>query len=294
MNSFVFVSVLVLITAVIILIADRIIVLNALDDISVQLENILNSDTNARLFVSCRSRKVRRFAAKLNGRIEDMRRKDLDLRNRNNEISSAITNAAHDMRTPITAISGYLELLEHEELDENSKRYVGIVGERTKTLRKLTEELFDYSLVSSEESKVILSQVSLKGEIETAVAAYYAALKDRNIEPVIDLPSSPVIKELDRELLQRIIGNIISNAVRYSDGDLRIELDESGKMSFSNSASGLSETEVGRLFERFYTVSDARTGHGLGLSIAKLLTEKMGGKISASYADCRLIITIQF
>lgn len=94
--------------------------------------------------------------------------------------------------------------------------------------------------------------------------------------------------------MNRIFSNILSNALKYSDGDLRVTMDESGVITFSNSANSLDPVTVGRLFDRFYTVETAHNSTGLGLSIAKLLTERMGGTIRANYQDGNLNITVSF
>ena len=102
------------------------------------------------------------------------------------------------------------------------------------------------------------------------------------------------MRELDPEALGRVFSNVISNAVKYSDGDLKVEMTPDCLITFSNSAKELNAVTVGRLFDRFYTVAANRGSTGLGLSIAKLLTEKMGGAISADFRDGRLYIVIRF
>lgn len=92
----------------------------------------------------------------------------------------------------------------------------------------------------------------------------------------------------------RIFSNILSNALKYSDGDLEITLNDSGKIIFTNTAKGLDEIQVGKIFDRFYTVENARTSTGLGLSIAKSLAERMSGKIYASYGNEKLSIIVDF
>ena len=110
----------------------------------------------------------------------------------------------------------------------------------------------------------------------------------------ISLPDSVIIRSLDKSALSRIFGNIISNAVKYSDGDFSVTMTDAGEITFSNTASELSSVDVGKLFDRFYTVDSARKSTGLGLSIAKLLTERMGGCISADYKGNTLSITFSF
>jgi signal transduction histidine kinase len=108
------------------------------------------------------------------------------------------------------------------------------------------------------------------------------------------MPECKIQRRLDRRALSRIFGNIIDNAIKYSDGSLEITLSEAGEIDFTNSASQLDEIQVGRLFDRFYTVEAAKKSTGLGLSIAKALTEQMNGTISAHYLGGKLNIHIVF
>ena len=110
----------------------------------------------------------------------------------------------------------------------------------------------------------------------------------------IELPDDPVKRALDSGALHRIFDNILSNAAKYSDGDLSVTLSPDGTAVFSNLARKLGRVQAERLFERFFTVESARGSTGLGLSIAKQLTERMNGSISANYADARLHICVHF
>ena len=97
----------------------------------------------------------------------------------------------------------------------------------------------------------------------------------------------------DRSALNRIFSNLLSNAVKYSSGDLKITLKENGEITFENTAETLDEVQVGRLFDRFYTVEDAGKSTGLGLAISRTLTEQMGGTAEAEYKDGRLVIVLK-
>ncbi len=122
----------------------------------------------------------------------------------------------------------------------------------------------------------------------------YLLVLRRSIREVAEEPEEKIVRKLDAAALRRIFDNILSNAVKYADGDLAVTLLPDGAVTFSNSAQALSRVQAERLFDRFYTVEAARDSTGLGLSIAKLLTEKMGGTISADYADGRLRIRTVF
>ena len=109
-----------------------------------------------------------------------------------------------------------------------------------------------------------------------------------------NLTEEPVWRQLDAGAVNRIFSNIISNALKYSDGDLSVVMEPDGSITFSNTSQALNTVAVGKLFDRFYTVETSRNSTGLGLSIAKILTERMGGSISANYFDEKLYITITF
>ena len=210
------------------------------------------------------------------------------------ELKNAVTNIAHDLRTPLTAISGYLELMEDQSDHEKVNDYLEIVRERTDALKRLTEELFRYSLYASSDEELIPASLSLNSQLEIALAGAYGMLTEQGITPVIHMPREAVTRNLNEDALQRIFGNILSNAAKYSEGDLKISLQENGTVTFANRAPHLSEVEAGKMFDRFYTVENARGSTGLGLSIAKLLTEKMGGSIRADWIQGMLVITLCF
>ena len=189
-------------------------------------------------------------------------------------------NISHDLRTPLTAISGYLQLLQGQDLPPDTRRYLEQIGGRTQAMKRLTEELFRYSVVVSEEN-LARELVDLRRAVEEALLSFYGALEGRGIEPQVRLPETPVIRQLDPAAVNRVLGNILTNALKYSAGDLEVTLEESGRLTFSNSAPGLDPVAAGRLFDRFYTVEAARNSTGLGLSIAKELTQRMGGSIGA-------------
>lgn len=254
----------------------------------------LTTDTNTVISVSSNDKEIRKLAKNINSQLKILREERLKYQQGNTELKTAVTNISHDLRTPLTAICGYLELLKNEEKSADIERYLDIIENRTETLKLLTEELFRYSLIISQDDEIKNEEVSLNNILEESIAAYYGALKEKNITPAVTLTDKKIVRNLDKTALSRIFGNILSNVVKYSDGDLEIVLNDFGEITFSNTAAGLDETQVAKLFDRFYTVEDARTSTGLGLSIARTLVEKMGGQISAAYSKLRLTINIKF
>ena len=265
-----------------------------LENISSQLSEILKGDTNALITVSTNNKSIKETALTLNEKIRELRKTELQLKSKNDELRTAITNISHDLRTPLTAICGYLDLLKSEEKSDEVDRCLGIIENRTEALKQLTEEFFKYSLVAFEEEKLKIEEISVNSALEESVAAFYGAFKEKEIEPRISITERKITRSLDKSALLRIFANILSNALKYSDGDLEIILNDSGKIIFTNTATGLDEIQVGKIFDRFYTVENARTSTGLGLSIAKSLAERMGGKISASYSNQKLSVIVDF
>ena len=254
----------------------------------------LITDTNTLIDISCRDKYMRHLANSINIQLRRLRAEHHRFYQGDMELRNAVTNISHDLRTPLTAICGYLDLLEQEEKSETVARYIGVIRNRAEMLAQLTEELFRYSVILSSENDKVIEPVVLNSVLEESIAAFYTALNERKITPVIQMPRHSVVRTVDRSALARVFSNLLNNAIKYSDGDLDITLSESGEIIFSNTASELNDVQVGKLFDRFYTVEAARKSTGLGLAIARTLIEQMNGTIKAQYENNRLSICISF
>ena len=254
----------------------------------------LKSDTNTLLTLSGNDESIRALAADINKALKELRRQRLRFEQGDAELKNAITSISHDLRTPLTAISGYLDLLEREETSNEAGRYIGIIANRIEVLKQLANELFKYSVITSPDYNLTMEWVSLNAVLEESVAGYYAALQKKGIVPEISMPTTAVYRTVNRAALSRTFSNLIGNAIKYSNGDLNITLKETGEIVFSNTAPELSEVQVERLFDRFYTVQTAGKSTGLGLSISRILTEQMNGRITADFHNGKLSISIQF
>lgn len=252
----------------------------------------LITDTNTPITLSSRDKDMCALGNDINLSLSRLRSEQHRYEYGNSELQRAITNISHDLRTPLTAIYGYLELLEKEPLTPAAMQYIRILHERTETLTSLTEELFQYSVVFSGEQELSLTLTSVNSVLEESIAAFYTTLQEKGITPTIFLPEMPVLRILDHTALSRVFANLLSNAIKYSAGDLEISLSESGELLFANSSKDLNSIQIEKLFDRFYTVETVQNSTGLGLSIARTLIEKMHGTISASYEKGRLMIYI--
>ena len=253
----------------------------------------LKTDTNILIDISSRDKNRRELADRINTELRLLRKERRCYQQGDQELKDSVTNISHDLRTPLTAICGYLNLLKHEEKSAAVDEYLAQVQNRVDVMISLTEEMFRYSIAASsyELKRERINVVSVLGE---SLLSFYGMMQEKGIQPVIAMPEEPVWRMLDVSALNRIFSNIISNALKHSDGDLFVDMKENGTITFSNTAQTLNSVIVGRLFERFYTVGTNYYSTGLGLSIAKLLTERMGGQISAEYKGEMLYITVQF
>lgn len=266
---------------------------HALREIADELDEKLHTDTNTLISLSAGDRTARALAARLNGQLCALRAERLRLQQGDAALRTDIANVCHDLRTPLTAVCGYLDLLAREEHTAQAERYLAILRERTGALRSLTEEMLRYTIASSTAEQLKREPVCLNDVLHESLAGLYAVLTGRGVEPTVDLPQERVVRELDRAALRRVLDNILNNAARYSDGDLAICLTASGEMTFENGAKGLDRVQTERLFDRFFTVQSAGGSTGLGLSIARLLTERMGGQIAADYRAGRLCVRVR-
>ncbi len=264
----------------------------AANEIRIAFAEKLKTDTNTLISISSNDTSMRNLANDLNLQLRELRAQRHRYVQGDLELKNAVTTISHDLRTPLTAISAYLDLLEQAKIGETAHRYVKILKNRTQALGQLTEELFQYSILIAPKQHVPDQLLAINGILEESILGYYAALQERKITPTIHMTEQRVVRSVDRAALARAFSNILSNAVKYSDGDLEITLTESGKILFVNTASRLSQIQVERLFDRFYVVEDGTNATGLGLSIARTLVEHMGGTVTAQYDAQRLTICV--
>ena len=261
-------------------------------DIACQFKEKLGEDTNTVITLQTADKDMRLLTSELNDQMKTLRAEHNRYVCGDAELKAAITNISHDLRTPLTAISGYLEVMKKTEKPEQIEKYLDIIEGRTDLMKQLTEELFRYSVILSSDSNADTEEVDVGRVLEDCIMGCYAALTEKGITPVIELTEEKVIRTVNKSALSRVFNNLLNNAMKYSDGDLYISFSPSGEAVFSNTASGLTTVQVERLFDRFYTVQAARNSTGLGLSIARTFIEQMNGTISAKLNGDKLIITI--
>ena len=260
----------------------------SIKEIRIDLKEILKSDTNNLIRISTNDKDIKELAKDLNVELKNLREQRLQYENGNQELKKTITNISHDIRTPLTAISGYIDLMKEDKKEE----YLKIVERKTNDLISLTENLFDYAKIVDIGEEMAKDNCCINEILEEALVNYYTILKEKNIIPEIKISSKKIYRTINKNTLIRVFENILSNVSKYSNGNFKVMLEDSGKIIFSNKATSLDATTVEKIFNRYFTVENAKKSNGLGLSIAKQLIELNGGNITAKYVKENLIIEI--
>ena len=216
------------------------------------------------------------------------------------ELRASISNMSHDLRTPLTSIMGYLQMIKSEKPSEaDKKEYMDIVEKRTKSLQKLISSFYDLSRIEGNEYNFNYKKVNLSNVLCENIAVFYNDFINNNIEPVIEIEEG--IKEIisDEGAITRIFSNLIANMIKHGENYVKISLKQENNIiitEFTNKATGLTQENVDKLFNRFYTVDNSRSDRntGLGLYITKVLVEKLGYNITAKLENENLKIKISW
>ena len=268
-------------------------IINSLKEIEISLEQILKEDTNNLITISTSDKDIRKIAQILNKNLQDLRKQRLQYENGNQELKRTITNISHDIRTPLTGIIGYMDLIKEETDEHKKQKYLEIIERKANDLTLLTEQLFNYSKTMDTPTHIKKETYCINEIIEETLVSFYSIFKANNIVPEIDICKEKIYKNIDKNTMTRVFENILSNVSKYSDGNFKVKLEDDGKITFSNKAESLDATTVQKIFDRYFTVENAKKSTGIGLSIAIQLIELNGGKILAKYQNGDLIIEIE-
>jgi len=284
------------ITSLLLLIAvvKLIVMKRSLSQVTEQFKEITSTDTNTVISVNSRDKDIRRLADELNKVLVDVRKAYLRYNEGDMEMKMSITNISHDLRTPLTAILGRLELIRDSEKSEEVEEALEIIENRARYMKELTEELFEYSVILSSDEEPVKEDVMLNMLLEDSLLNHYGALTSAGIEPEVDICEEKIIRKVNKQQIDRVFSNLMSNAIKYSKGDLKITLTSDGKVIFANKAPDLTPVEVEKLFNRFYTVQTARNSTGLGLAIARKFVTENGGSVDAVLIDGVLNFILSF
>lgn len=267
---------------------------NSIKEIEQSFSNILKEDTNSLITISSSDKDLKTLAIKLNKNLIELRKQKLYYQNGNKKLKNIITNISHDLRTPLTALKGYLDLIGQGKLSNNQKKDLKIVEKKANELTELTIQLFEFSRIIDSDISIQKESCCINEVLEETLVSFYNIFKEKNIIPTISICDKKINKIVNRISLIRIFENILSNVSKYSNGDFKVTMNENGIISFSNKAKLLDATTVQKIFDRYFSVENANESSGIGLSIAKQLVELNNGSIHAKYIKDTLFIEIYF
>ena len=267
-----------------------------LNSLSAQLRKRLEENSRSYLHVTLLDRSVSRLASEMNKCfMQDDQAKQI-LEREEKQFRETIANISHDLRTPLTSIKGFLQLLEREEPTEAQRKRLNVIRKHANELGDLIEHFFEYSYLLSNDSDMNYERFCLTDETAECIAAAVPQLEEKNIEVHIG-QFSRVLVTADREKTVRIIQNLVRNCIHHSAGDINVDVSESeelARLTISNPVLNPSSLQPERLFDRFYTAEKSRRkSTGLGLSIVRLLAEQMNGRAYASLDGNMLSITVE-
>ena len=283
----------ILVLICVILVVKLYLIKHSIKEIKNGFTDVLESDTNNIITISSSDKDIKNLTINLNNNLSELRGQKLQYKNGNQELKKIITNISHDLRTPLTAIKGYVDLIEQEKLSNNQKKYLKVIQKKSNELTELTGQLFEYTKLMDIDVKIKKEECCINEILEETLVSYYSIFKEQNIIPNISICSTKVYKIVNKISIIRVFENILSNVIKYSNGDLKVEMQENGTITFSNKATFLDETTVQKIFDRYFSVENAKESTGIGLSIAKQLVELNNGSIKAEYVNGYLIIEIK-
>lgn len=271
------------------------------DELTDNIEDQVSGKTQIPVTLSTSDPHARKAAETINRELKNLDKARNEYLDGNRKVAEAVTGISHDIRTPLTAINSYLDLMADETDEELKAQYLERIKSRTLSLSDLADELFKYSTSTDPErypvqaESVFSEPIDICRTLEECMLSFYAAFKKKGIEPDIEIPDEPVYVLCDKKSANRIFENIISNAIKYANNDLKVELDTKGKVIFSNPAPDLTPVSAAKLFDRYFTVNEGNASStGLGFSIAKELITRNGGTIEADLIDGVLRIIVSF
>ncbi len=259
-----------------------------------QLNQVNSHKTEKKIDLTFFDKNLEKLAIEINRQIDQTKLATGEKRRTENELKQAIANISHDIRTPMTSIIGYLQLLESDKLSvEDQKEYVAVVKNGALRLKVLLEDFFELSIIESTDYPLKIEQIQLNKLVQEVLVGFYEEFNQCQLEPIVQIPEGELIIKADSSAVKRVLENLLSNAIRHSRGNVTICLvrcQTSVELVISNPENQMSDKTLSLLFDRFYKADKTRTGKGtgLGLPIAKSLMVKMNGNLTAELKDGQL------
>lgn len=272
--------------ASIVLIIVIILIVRQINEICRRLAFIRTHKTNMRLNSDTPFRSMGRLVDEMNAFLEETAEERMRIERESRGLKDSLTGISHDIRTPLTSLSGYFQLLTETEDAEERARYYGIIKARIGSLEAMLEELFTYTKLQNSDYRVEMSSINFTQCAIDTMLAFYGQFAERGIRPAVDIEETPAYIYGNEEAVSRVLQNIVKNVLVHGTGDVSVSLRQhDGNVIFkcSNRCEAPEEIDIEGVFTKFYKADSARkdTSTGLGLTIASELAGRLGGRMQA-------------
>ncbi|MGL5068013.1 MAG: sensor histidine kinase [Sarcina sp.] len=233
------------------------------------------------------SKEIKSLVIKINKKISDKDNIIIEHKNNEKKLKDAISNISHDIRTPLTSILGYIQIIQK---NNGSDKHIAIIAKRSESLYKLVEEFFELSLIDSGNTPINIEKFNIENLLTNILISSYEQISKKNLELQVDIEPNEYNLYSDEGIVERILTNLMQNLIRYSNSYASIKLSREAKKTIliiANDGNTLSNAEVQNVFDRFYKVDKSRNsvGSGLGLAIVKELACKIDIKVFVRAID---------
>lgn len=289
----------VLAVAVAVLAVRTVVMRREIRSMSRQLEDLSAGRSEKKISLTLVDARLNKLATQINENMELQKQLRIDARKSEQRLKDSIAGVSHDLRTPLTAIIGYIQMLERSGLNGEQQEKATIILKKANAMRELVESFFELSVIESGQSELAEEAVNFTNIVSEAVVDFIPRFEAAELEPDVDLGNKSLYIAGDTTALGRIVQNLLSNALKYTAGRVKVALEErDGEIILTvvNEVRPDTPPDMERIFERFYTGDDCRNSGsaGLGLYIVKLLAEKMQGAVSASLENKMLSVYVVF
>lgn len=268
-------------------------------DICRQLAFLMKHDSNMLIHREFGLGGIGMLSDRLNDLLELRRKEKQYYQEKETLIADTYTNLSHDIRTPLTSLDGYFQLMEACENVEEQRRYLNIIHERIHSLNEMLEELFMFTKLKNESYRLELTSCCINRILKETVFSYYDEWVRREIQPDIQITEEQLYIDGNKQGLSRIIQNVIKNGLDHGEKKIRIVLkreQNQAVLRISNQVTASEQIDIEHVFDRFYKADAARskTSTGLGLSIAREFVRRMNGEIGAKIEENEFIVEMSF
>ena len=268
-------------------------------DICRQLAFLMKHDSNMLIHREFDLGGIGMLSDRLNDLLELRRKEKQYYQEKETLIADTYTNLSHDIRTPLTSLDGYFQLMEACENVEEQRRYLSIIHERIHSLNEMLEELFMFTKLKNESYRLELTSCCINRILKETVFSYYDDWVRREIQPDIQITEEQLYIDGNKQGLSRIIQNVIKNGLDHGEKKIRIVLkreQNQAVLRISNQVTASEQIDIEHVFDRFYKADAARskTSTGLGLSIAREFVRRMNGEIGAKIEENEFIVEMSF